>query len=93
MREAAQALLSAILAPVRATLSAVQSSQESKAEGWQIRRVKEVFREILFRPDGRPPADKTVKAVQKDINEIFDAWGWKLASRDTVARAMGRRRV
>ena len=73
--------------------SAGQSPQESKAEGWQIRRVKEVFREILFRPDGRPPADKTVKAVQKDINEIFDAWGWKLASRDTVARAMGRRRV
>jgi hypothetical protein len=72
-------------------LSTVESPQETKVDGWQVRRVKEVLREFIFSPDGRPPTDTTVKAVQTDVNEIFDAWGWKLASRDTVARAMGRR--
>jgi hypothetical protein len=65
----------------------------TKVDGWQVRRVKEVLREFIFPPNGRPPADATVKAVQKDVNEIFDAWDWKLASRDSVARAMGRRRA
>jgi hypothetical protein len=73
--------------------SAEQSSQESKAEGWQISKVRDVLKEFVFAPDGRPPTDTSVKAVQTDVNRIFDAWGWKLASRDTVARAMGRRRI
>jgi hypothetical protein len=74
--------------------SAVQSSQDkSKREGRQVRRVREVLREFLFPPDGRPPDDVPVKTVQTDVNKIFDARSWKLASRDTVARAMGRRRA
>jgi hypothetical protein len=94
MREAAQALLSAILAPVRATLSAVQSSQESKPkkkEGWKVRRVKQALKD-LFPPDGHPPVDLPPKKILERVNGEFFK-DLKPASRDTLARAIGLRRL
>jgi len=71
--------------------SAVQSSQDKpKAEGRQVSRVKQALQK-LFPPDGHPPVDTTQKAILKRVNEFFKLQGWKPASRDSLARAMGLR--
>jgi hypothetical protein len=73
--------------------STAQSSQESpkpKAEGWQVRRVKQALKELF--PDGHPPLDLPQKTILDRVNEFFPQ-DWKPASRDTLARAMGRRRA
>jgi hypothetical protein len=71
--------------------SAEQSPQESKVDGWQVRRVKQALQE-LFPPDGHPPLEMALKAILKRINEeFFKPRHWKFASLDSLARAMGRR--
>jgi hypothetical protein len=63
-----------------------------KAEGWQVRRIKQVLKEA-FPPDGLPPNDMPLKTVRNRVNVIFERRRWKPASVDSVARAMGRRRA
>jgi hypothetical protein len=72
--------------------SAVQSSQDkSKREGPQVRHVRQALKE-LFPPNSQPPVDLTQKEILKRVNEqFFKPRGWKPASRDTLARVMGRR--
>src|SRR5262249_25167294 len=78
---------------IRPALSAAQSSQESpKPEGWQVRHVKQALKE-KFPPAGHPPADMPAKTILDRVNEFFTAQNWKPASRDSLARAMGRRRA
>ena len=80
---------------IRPASSAAQSSQESpkpKAEGWKVRRVKQALKE-KFPPNGHPPADMAAKTILDRVNEVFTLQNWKTASRDTLARAMGRRRT
>jgi len=80
---------------IRPAPSAAQSSQESpkpKAEGWKVRRVKQALKE-KFPPNGHPPADMAAKTILDRVNEVFTLQNWKTASRDTLARAMGRRRI
>jgi hypothetical protein len=72
-------------------LSAGDSPQESKVDGWQVRRVKQAL-QALFPPDGHPPLEMALKAILKRINEeFFKPRLWKFASLDSLARAMGRR--
>jgi hypothetical protein len=59
--------------------------------GRQVTRVKEVLLE-LFPPEGRAPEQMTLKAIWKAVCDKFRERKWKLASRDSVARAIGRRR-
>jgi hypothetical protein len=73
-------------------LSAGESPQESKAEGWQVRRLKKALKE-KYPPNGHPPVDMTLTAILKSVDGIFEREGWKLASPDTLARIMGRRRT
>jgi len=80
---------------IQSASSAVQPSQEQskpKAEGWQVRRVKKALKET-FPPDGHPPVDMLVKTVREEVKPLFEARKWKLASLDSVARAMERRRA
>jgi len=73
--------------------SAAQSSRDkSKREGPQVRRVRQALKET-FPPHGHPPVDMTQKAILKRVNEFFEPLGGKPAKRDTLARAMGRRRA
>jgi hypothetical protein len=75
-----------------ATQTAPDQQPEDEAEGWQVSRVKLVLKE-LFPPNGLPPADMSVKTVHARVNELFEGRGERPTSRDTVARAMGRRRA
>jgi hypothetical protein len=80
---------------VRAIQSAhaVQPSQKQdkpKAEGWQVRHLREALKE-KYPPDGHPPVDMTLTAILNSVDGIFKRQGWKLASPDTLARVMGRR--
>jgi hypothetical protein len=72
-------------------LSARQPPQESPKgedeDGWQVRRVKEAL-EKTFPPHGRPPIDWTLKEILEGIKPIFEAQSWKLASPDSVGRAL-----
>jgi hypothetical protein len=70
--------------------SAGQFSQESKAEGWQARRLRKALKE-KYPPDGNPPVDMTLTAILHSVEGIFERQGWKFASLDTAARLMGRR--
>ena len=71
-------------------LSAGQAPQESKADGWQARKVRQALKE-KYPPDGDPPIEMTLTAILKSIDPIFEARKWKLASPDTLARVTGRR--
>jgi hypothetical protein len=46
----------------------------------------------VFPPDGRPPTHLTDKQIQNRIEPEFSKRRWRLASTDTIARALGRRR-
>ena len=46
----------------------------------------------VFPPDGHPPVDLSLQAIQNRIEEEFGKRRWRLASMDTIARALGRRR-
>jgi hypothetical protein len=46
----------------------------------------------VFPPDGHPPIDFSQKQIQSIIEPEFTKRRWRLASTDTIARALGRRR-
>jgi hypothetical protein len=71
-------------------LSTVESPQESKVDGWQVRRLRKALKE-KYPPDGYAPVDMTLVAILKSVDAIYKREGWKLASPDTLARVMGRR--
>jgi hypothetical protein len=71
-------------------LSTVESPQESKVEGWQVRRLRKALKE-KYPPDGHPPLDMTLTAILKGVDEIYKREGWTFASPDSLARLMGRR--
>jgi hypothetical protein len=77
-------------APVQQLEDKVGSDQ--KAEGRQVRRLKQAFKE-KFPPAGQPPNDLTLKEILVKVEPIFKAQGWKLPGVDSVARATGRRRT
>jgi transposase len=56
----------------------------------QQKRVLEVL-STVFPPDGRPPTGLTLKEIQNLIEPEFTKRCWRLASTDTIARALGRR--
>ena len=58
-------------------------------EGWQIRRIKNLL-PIAFPPDGHPPSDLTLQAIQTRLRPLFEK-GLKVPSTDSIARALGRR--
>ena len=66
-----------------------QEPDEPKGDGWQVARVKELL-SVAF-PDGVPD-DATDKEIRRRLEPPFTARHWKLPSRDTIARALGRRR-
>jgi hypothetical protein len=60
--------------------------------GQQIGRVREMLR-VIYPPKGLVPAHTSIKTVHANIRAEFEKRGWKpIASSDTVARALGRRR-
>jgi len=71
-------------------LSAGDSPQESKVEGWQRRRLRKALKE-KYPPEGHPPVDMTLTAILKSVDAIYKREGWKFASPETLARVMGRR--
>jgi hypothetical protein len=64
--------------------------QKPKVGGRQAARIKAVLPEI-FSPDGKVPDAMPLKTVHSRVKDAFAARGWKPASLDTVARAIGRR--
>jgi hypothetical protein len=62
----------------------VEAELDEPKPGWQVARVQELL-PIVF-PDGLP-AEATNKAIQKSLVAECKKRGWKLPSRDTIARA------
>jgi hypothetical protein len=46
----------------------------------------------VFPPDGHPPIDLSLQEIQNRMEEEFKKRRLRLASTDTIARALGRRR-
>jgi len=76
--------------PPASQTAPAQQPEEDKGDGWQVGRVKKALKE-KYPPDGQPPIDLPLKTVRDDLKDIFKRQGWKLASLDSVARAIGRR--
>ena len=71
---------------------ACETATERKRERVsQQTRVLEVL-PTVFPPDGHPPIDLTLQQIQNRIEPEFTKRRWRLASTDTIARALGRRR-
>lgn len=81
----ANTLLSA-LASHGAAVLAPQKPQRTS----QQTRTKKFLRDA-FPPDGLPPIHWTLHRIQKRLEIHFKRNGLKLASTDTIARALGRR--
>jgi hypothetical protein len=66
------------------------SKSGPKGEGRQVSRVKQALNDA-FPPDGRVPDELSLKRIQDAIAPGFQKRQWKLASLDTISRAVGRR--
>jgi hypothetical protein len=77
---------------IRASMEGCETAIVHKPERvTQQTRVLQVL-PTVFPPDGRPPTGFTLKQIQKCLEPEFKKQGWRLASTDTIARALGRRR-
>ena len=79
-------------ARVRESVEALETATEHKPE--RVSRQTRVLQVLptVFPPDGHPPIDLSLKQIQSSIEPEFTKQRLRLASTDTIARALGRRR-
>ncbi|SDJ91485.1 hypothetical protein SAMN05216338_107312 [Bradyrhizobium sp. Rc2d] len=63
--------------------------EQHAKDGWQIRVVKELLPKA-FPPNGHPPDDFSLKAIQARLRPLVKK-GTKVPSPDSISRALGRR--
>ncbi len=72
-------------------LAKAKPERQRRGRAWQLDRLAEVV-SIVFRPEGRVPADLTLKEVQDRIEPEYKKRNWKLPGTDSIARFLGRRK-